>query len=54
MAAGKPVGAICIAPATLTRALGERAPQVTIGNDAGTAAAIETHGRQAPGRAPWT
>ena len=40
----KPIGAICIAPATLTRALGSRAPQVTIGNDVGTAAAIETMG----------
>jgi enhancing lycopene biosynthesis protein 2 len=42
--AGKPIGAICIAPATLTRALGQYAPRVTIGNDAGTAAAIETMG----------
>jgi enhancing lycopene biosynthesis protein 2 len=44
VSAGKPVGAICIAPATLTRALSERAPEVTIGNDAGTAAAIERMG----------
>jgi enhancing lycopene biosynthesis protein 2 len=43
-AAGKPVGAICIAPATLTRALGDRGPEVTIGNDVGTAAAIESMG----------
>lgn len=43
-AAGKPVGAICIAPATLTRALAENAPQVTIGNDPGTAEAIEAMG----------
>lgn len=42
--AGKPVGAICIAPATLTKAVSGRAPEVTIGNDAGTAAAIETMG----------
>jgi enhancing lycopene biosynthesis protein 2 len=42
--AQKPIGAICIAPATLTRALGEKAPEVTIGNDVGTAAAIETMG----------
>ena len=42
--AGKPIGAICIAPATLTRALGKRTPRVTIGNDVGTAAAIETMG----------
>jgi enhancing lycopene biosynthesis protein 2 len=40
----KPIGAICIAPATLVRALGDRSPQVTIGNDVGTAAAIETMG----------
>jgi enhancing lycopene biosynthesis protein 2 len=43
-AAGKPVGAICIAPATLTRALAERGPEVTIGTDPGTAAAIESMG----------
>ncbi len=42
--AGKPVGAICIAPATLTRALSDLSPEVTIGNDVGTAAAIETMG----------
>lgn len=40
----KAIGAICIAPAALTRALGKRTPRVTIGNDAGTAAAIETMG----------
>jgi len=44
VSAGKPVGAICIAPATLTRALGELNPSVTIGNDVETAAAIETMG----------
>ncbi len=42
--ARKPIGAICIAPATLTRALADRNPEVTIGNDPGTAAAIETMG----------
>jgi enhancing lycopene biosynthesis protein 2 len=40
----KPIGAICIAPATLVRALSGRSPQVTIGNDGGTAAAIESMG----------
>ena len=40
LAAGKPVGALCIAPATLVRAVAERSPEVTIGNDPGTAAAI--------------
>lgn len=44
MNSAKPVGALCIAPATLVRAIGDRSPQVTIGNDAGTAAAIETMG----------
>jgi enhancing lycopene biosynthesis protein 2 len=42
--AGKPIGAICIAPATLTRALAEHEPIVTIGTDTGTAAAIEAMG----------
>ncbi|WP_419663778.1 DJ-1/PfpI family protein [Desulfosarcina variabilis str. Montpellier] len=40
----KPIGAVCIAPATLVCALGKKSPQVTIGNDMGTAAAIETMG----------
>ncbi len=44
-AAKKPIGAICIAPALIARVLGkEYAPQVTIGNDAGTAAAINSTG----------
>lgn len=45
-AAGKPIGAICIAPATLTKALADRKPEVTIGTDAGTASAIEAMGGQ--------
>jgi enhancing lycopene biosynthesis protein 2 len=44
IAAQKPIGAICIAPATLTRALAKYTPEVTIGQDPGTAAAIETMG----------
>lgn len=44
LAAGKPIGALCIAPATLTKALSGHHPQVTIGTDAGTAAAIEAMG----------
>ena len=44
MSAGKPVGAICIAPATLTKALADRRPEVTIGNDEATASAIEAMG----------
>ncbi len=40
-AAGKPIGAICIAPALVAAALGrEYAPELTIGNDAATAAEI--------------
>ena len=43
--AKKPIGAICIAPALIAAALGkEYHPQVTIGNDAGTAAAINATG----------
>jgi enhancing lycopene biosynthesis protein 2 len=44
LAAHKPIGAICIAPATLTRALATHAPDVTIGSDPGTASAIEVMG----------
>ena len=40
----KPVGAICIAPAPVTKALSKRNPVVTIGNDVGTAATIGTMG----------
>jgi enhancing lycopene biosynthesis protein 2 len=43
-AAGKPIGALCIAPATLTKALCDRHPEVTIGTDMGTANAIQTMG----------
>jgi enhancing lycopene biosynthesis protein 2 len=43
-AAGKPIGAMCIAPATVAKALGDASPAVTIGEDRGTAAAIETMG----------
>ncbi len=42
--AGKPVGAICIAPATLARALADRHPEVTIGTDLATASKIEAMG----------
>lgn len=44
--AHKPIGAICIAPATLTKSLSEIRPEVTIGNDPDTGAAIETMGGQ--------
>lgn len=40
----KPIGAICIAPATLTKALSNKNPEVTIGNDQATASAIEAMG----------
>lgn len=43
-AARKPIGAICIAPAVLAKALAERHPVVTIGNDVGTARSIEVMG----------
>ncbi len=42
--ANKPVGAICIAPATLTKALSGKNVEVTIGSDAQTASAIESMG----------
>jgi enhancing lycopene biosynthesis protein 2 len=43
-AAGKPIGALCIAPATVAKALYDFSPGVTIGEEMGTAAAIETMG----------
>ncbi len=44
LAANKPVGAICIAPATLTKALSDKNVEVTIGTDPQTAATIESMG----------
>jgi enhancing lycopene biosynthesis protein 2 len=46
LAAGKPVAAICIAPAMLARILGQRGlkAQLTIGTDPATAGAIEKMG----------
>lgn len=44
VAGGKPIGAICIAPATLAKALADRHPEVTIGSDISTAAAIKAMG----------
>ncbi len=43
-AAGKPIGAICIAPAVLALALGRFHPELTIGNDPATAQALEAAG----------
>lgn len=42
--AGKPIGAVCIAPAAVAKALADRSPELTIGNDRDTAAAIEAMG----------
>ena len=44
MGSSKPVGAICISPATLVRALAHQSPRVTIGNDTGTVSAIASMG----------
>jgi enhancing lycopene biosynthesis protein 2 len=41
---GKPVAAVCIAPAVLAKVLGDSTPEVTIGTDAGTAGALEAMG----------
>jgi enhancing lycopene biosynthesis protein 2 len=43
--AGKPIGAICIAPTLIAAVLGKDfGPTLTIGNDAGTAAEIDKTG----------
>jgi len=41
---GKPVAAVCIAPALLAKVLGTEGPELTIGTDADTASAIESMG----------
>jgi enhancing lycopene biosynthesis protein 2 len=41
---GKPVAAVCIAPALLAKVLGSEGPELTIGNDADTAGAMATMG----------
>ena len=43
-ATGKPLGFACIAPAVAAKALGSGAPELTIGNDAATAAGLEKLG----------
>lgn len=43
-AQGKPVAAVCIAPALLAKVLGDEGPKVTIGSDHDTAEAIEAMG----------
>ena len=44
LGAGKPIGAICIAPATLVKALADWHPEVTIGSDLATATAVTSMG----------
>lgn len=43
-AQGKPVAAVCIAPALLAKVLGAEGPELTIGTDADTAGALESLG----------
>jgi enhancing lycopene biosynthesis protein 2 len=43
-AAGKPVGAMCIAPVILARLLGAEKPSLTIGTDPGTAGKVDAMG----------
>ncbi|MBC8368183.1 isoprenoid biosynthesis protein ElbB, partial [bacterium] len=44
-AAGKPIAALCIAPAMIAAAIGkDLSPQLTIGNDEGAAGGIEALG----------
>ncbi|MBT6176125.1 MAG: isoprenoid biosynthesis glyoxalase ElbB [Deltaproteobacteria bacterium] len=45
-AAEKPMGFICIAPAIAAKVLGDVAPQLTIGNDPDTAAALKSMGAE--------
>jgi enhancing lycopene biosynthesis protein 2 len=40
----KPIAAVCIAPVLLAKVLGGEGPELTIGNDSGTAGALETLG----------
>ncbi|QDT64863.1 isoprenoid biosynthesis glyoxalase ElbB [Calycomorphotria hydatis] len=42
--AGRPIGFACIAPAVAARVLGPHHPQLTVGNDAETGAALEQMG----------
>jgi len=42
--AGKPIGALCIAPVVLAKVLGAEGPTLTIGGDPGTARALEAMG----------
>ena len=42
--AGKPIGALCIAPAVLAKVFGSERPELTIGSDPGTAKALQAMG----------
>jgi enhancing lycopene biosynthesis protein 2 len=46
VAAKKPLAAVCIAPALISKALGDRNPKLTIGNDADVAGGMEKMGAQ--------
>jgi enhancing lycopene biosynthesis protein 2 len=41
---GKPIGALCIAPVLVALCIGERAPSLTVGNDAKTAIDLQRFG----------
>jgi len=41
---GKPIAAVCIAPALIAKVLGGISPEITIGSDADTASALEAMG----------
>jgi len=45
-AQGKPVGAVCIAPALVAKVLGKEKPKLTIGTDAATAKGLEAMGAE--------
>ncbi|MBF0425564.1 MAG: isoprenoid biosynthesis glyoxalase ElbB [Magnetococcales bacterium] len=45
-AAGKPIGALCISPAVVSRIFADQGLTLTIGDDAGTAGAIEAMGNR--------
>ena len=44
--AGKPIGAVCIAPSLIARVLGDEGPKLTIGTDPDTAAGLEAMGAE--------
>lgn len=46
VAAKKPLAAVCIAPALVSKALGDQKPKLTIGNDADVAGGMEKMGAQ--------